>query len=88
MTEDARWLDGNALAGLLVEVFGREMTAVRRRCPSCGTRSAVGAHRAYHGAGPVLRCPACGGPALRIAVLPDRHVVHLTGTWELEATSS
>ena len=88
MSDDARWLDGNALAGLLLEVFGREMTAVPRRCPSCGTRSAVGAHRAYRGAGPVLRCPACGEPGLRIAVLADRHVVHLTGTWELEITGS
>ncbi len=88
MSDEARWLDGNALAGLLVEVFGREMTTVCRRCSSCGTRSAVGAHRAYHGAGPVLRCPACGDPALRIAVLSDRHVVCLTGAWELEVTGS
>jgi hypothetical protein len=44
----------------------------------------VGAHRAYAAAGVVLRCPGCGAVALRIAVLPDRHVVQLTGTWTFE----
>lgn len=84
MTQTALWLDGNAIAGLLVEVFGAEMTAVIRRCQSCGTRSAVGAHRAYRGAGAVLRCPVCGDVALRIAALPDRHVVQMSGTWLVE----
>jgi hypothetical protein len=77
------WLDGNGLAGLLEEVFGGEMTTVRRGCQSCGARNVVGAHRAYRGAGVVLRCPACGDLAIRIATLPDRHVVRLFGTWEL-----
>jgi hypothetical protein len=26
MSEDARWLDGNALGGLLEELFGADMT--------------------------------------------------------------
>jgi hypothetical protein len=55
------WLDGNGVAGLLGEVFGAEVTAVVRACGSCGTEAAVGAHRAYRGAGVVLRCPGCGG---------------------------
>jgi predicted RNA-binding Zn-ribbon protein involved in translation (DUF1610 family) len=85
MTEDAQalWLDGNGVAGLLVETFGAEMTTALRGCPTCGAVSAVGAHRAYRGAGTVLRCPACGDLAVRIAALPDRHVVHLTGSWTL-----
>lgn len=84
MNDDALWLDGNALAGLLHDVFGTEMTTVQRICQSCRARNAVGAHRAYQGAGMVLRCPSCGDLALRIAVLPDRHVVHLAGTWMLD----
>jgi predicted RNA-binding Zn-ribbon protein involved in translation (DUF1610 family) len=84
MTEEALWLDGNGLAGLLVEVFGAEMTTVPRQCQSCGNRNVVGAHRAYAGAGTVLRCPVCGDVALRIATLPDRHVVEVRGTWRLE----
>lgn len=83
-TETATWLDGNAIAGLLAELFGAEMTSVDRGCGACGTHSAVGAHRLYRGAGQVLRCPACGDVALRIATLPDRHVVHLRGSWLLD----
>jgi Family of unknown function (DUF6510) len=80
----ATWLDGNAIAGLLAELFGADMTAVDRGCGACGTHSMVGAHRLYLGAGAVLRCPACGDVALRIATLPDRHVVQLRGSWVLD----
>lgn len=84
MSSDALWLDGNALAGLLEEVFATEMTTAQRRCQSCGTRSALGAHRAYRGAGAVLRCPVCADVAMRIAILPERHVVTLIGELTLE----
>jgi uncharacterized Zn finger protein len=66
------WLDGNAYAGLLVEAYGKEMTAEERDCGSCGARSALGAHRAYRGAGVVLRCPSCGAVTLRIVIRDDR----------------
>jgi uncharacterized Zn finger protein len=88
MRPPALWLDGNALAGLLDEVFGAEMTTAMRRCQSCGTQSAIGAHRAYAGAGAVLRCPACGDLAMTIASLRDRRVVHLAGEWMLELPGS
>jgi ribosomal protein L40E len=84
MTDLAVWLDGNALAGHLVEVFGTEMTTVQRVCQSCGARNPVGAHRAYPGASAVLRCPACSDLALRITTLPDRYIVQLSGTWNLD----
>jgi DNA-directed RNA polymerase subunit RPC12/RpoP len=78
------WLDGNALAGLLREIFDAEMTMAERACRTCGKRNPLGAHRAYRGAGHVLRCPACGDLAMRITVLPDRHIVHMTGMWTLD----
>jgi len=84
MTDEGLWLDGNALGGLLNEVLGAELTDTQRRCQSCGAVSAIGAHRLYRGAGEVLRCPACGDLALCIVTLPDRYVVRLTGTWQLE----
>lgn len=77
-------LDGNAYAGLLVEVFGTEMTSVVRACQSCGARNPVGAHRAYPGASPVLRCPACGDLALRITTVAERHVIQIAGTWMMD----
>ena len=82
--DDARWLDGNGVAGLLAEVFGVELTTVVRICGSCGTAAPVGAHRAYLCAGVVLRCPGCGDVAILIARRPDRDVVQVRGSWWIE----
>ena len=73
--------DGNAIAGLLSEVFAVEVTTVQRRCHSCGAENALGAHRAYHGAGIVLRCPACADVAVRIGVRDDALVFEWRGTY-------
>ena len=82
--DEARWLDGNGVAGLLAEVFGAELTTVVRTCASCGTAAPVGAHRAYLGPGTVLRCPGCADVAILIARLPDRDVVQVRGSWSIE----
>jgi hypothetical protein len=87
MSDYNLWLDGNAIAGLLQECFGVELTDAPRRCQSCGNVNAVGAHRLYRGAGLVLRCPVCSDVAARVAILPDGHVVQLMGTWRLEIPS-
>jgi hypothetical protein len=84
MTDDETWLDGNALAGLLHEVFGAELTTTNRRCQTCDTERAVAKHRLYRGAGHVLRCPVCGAIGLVITALPDRHIVSLEGAWRME----
>jgi uncharacterized protein DUF6510 len=84
MSDTMTWLDGNAVAGLLTEVFEAEITGALRTCGSCGTSAAVGAHRAYFGAGTVLRCPACSDLALRVAILPDRFVVEMRGAWAVQ----
>jgi predicted RNA-binding Zn-ribbon protein involved in translation (DUF1610 family) len=78
------WLDGNAIAGLLVEALGTEMTEAPRRCQSCGAVNVVGAHRVYQGAGVVLRCPACGDVALRVVTLAEQHVLTFAGEWRVE----
>ena len=82
--DDAAWLDGNGVAGLLAEVFGVELSAVVRVCGTCGTAAPVGAHRAYLSAGIVLRCPHCADVAIRIARLPNRDVVYVGGSWSVE----
>ena len=73
--------DGNAIAGLLQDVFVAEFTTMERTCQSCGDQYPAGAHRSYDGAGIVLRCPNCDDVALRIAELPDRLVFELRGAW-------
>ena len=85
MNEQALWLDGNALAGLLQELFATEMTDMPRGGGSGGAVRAIGAHRLYRGAGLVLRCPVCSDVAMVVATAPDRRVVHLVGTWRIEA---
>ncbi len=87
MTADG-WLDGNAIAGLLQELFATEMTAMPRGCQSCGEVHPIGAHRLYRSAGLVLRCPVCGDIAARIVELPDRYVMQLGGAWRLELPTS
>ena len=53
-------LDGNAIAGTLVAVFGTEMTTATGTCASCGTRSIVGEFGVYLRApGVVVRCRHC-----------------------------
>ena len=44
---DALTLDANAVAGMLMEIFGTEMTASMSRCGHCGNRGQVGSLRAY-----------------------------------------
>jgi uncharacterized Zn finger protein len=87
MTATELWLDGNAIAGILQELLGAEMTRTPRRCQSCGQVHPIGAHRLYRGAGLVLRCPACGDVGARIATLQDRYVLMLAGLWQLEISA-
>lgn len=60
-------LDGNAIGGLLREVFAEEMTAARSTCAGCGAVREVGALHVYADApGMVVRCPGCDVVQLRL----------------------
>jgi hypothetical protein len=53
-------LDGNAIGGLLLEVFGTEMTNASGTCAACGTTGPVAGCVVYlRVPGTVVRCPAC-----------------------------
>lgn len=80
---DELHIDGNGVAGMLAEIFVSEITAARRLCDDCGQEHAIGAHRAYLGAGTVLRCPGCGAVAASVVALPDAYVIGLNGAWRL-----
>ena len=60
-------LDGNAIAGLLREVFVEETTTARSTCASCGAVREVGALHVFAAApGMVVRCPGCDIVQLRL----------------------
>jgi predicted RNA-binding Zn-ribbon protein involved in translation (DUF1610 family) len=85
--EEALHTDGNAAAGLFQEIFVAEMTSARRVCNSCGQENPIAEHRAYSGAGTVLRCPACGDVAASVAELESEYVIALYGAWRLAKAS-
>ena len=65
MKEADLMVDGNALAGVLGEVFVHEMTSARVACDGCGEVEPLGAEHAYTQApGIVLRCRHCDGVLL------------------------
>lgn len=65
-------LDGNAAGGVMMELFGVEMTAAPTECATCGTANEWGALRAFMQApGIVLRCPVCQQVMLRIVQTPE-----------------
>ena len=70
---DELMLDGNAVAGLLQELFAVEMTTALATCGACGATEAVGAARVFRGAGMVMRCPHCDN-ALVTVVKDDTRV--------------
>jgi ribosomal protein S27E len=54
-------LDGNSIGGLLIDVFGAEMTVASSTCGTCGARRPVAELVVYRKApGTVVRCRTCG----------------------------
>jgi DNA-directed RNA polymerase subunit RPC12/RpoP len=65
-------LDGNAIAGPLLEHFGREMTTARGACAHCGAAAQIAELRVYVCApGTVVRCPACGSVVIVLTRIRD-----------------
>jgi Family of unknown function (DUF6510) len=60
-------LDGNAVAGMLEEIFRAEMTASPTECANCGRQGQIATLLAFtQSPGIVLRCPACEQVMVRI----------------------
>jgi Zn finger protein HypA/HybF involved in hydrogenase expression len=83
---DALMLDGNAVAGLLEEVFAVEMTTAIGTCGACGATEAVGAIHVFHGAGVVLCCPHCHNILVKIVRDGERLWIGFPGVRTLEVT--
>ncbi|MFG2006282.1 DUF6510 family protein [Spirillospora sp. NPDC048911] len=75
------YLDGNALAGPLAEIFTNDVSAAVGRCASCGMTGPVASLRVYGPApGLVARCPGCDEVMLRLVRSPDAAWLDLCGT--------
>lgn len=78
-------VDGNAIGGLLREIFTMEVTTAETTCAGCGKIHAVGRVDVYMNApGAVVRCPACGNVLMRIVQGRGRYWLDLTGIRCLE----
>jgi hypothetical protein len=63
-----RALDGNAMAGLLADAVGADLSGLASSCADCGATGAVGAQRAWiTEIGAVLRCHACDAVLVVVA---------------------
>jgi hypothetical protein len=81
----AMTLDGNAIAGQLTDVFGREMTTAMGTCGTCGASGQVGAFVVYLRApGTVARCPACSAVLMVLVAIRGVTCVDLRGMASLQ----
>jgi hypothetical protein len=78
-------LDGNAIAGLLHEVFGAEMTTATGTCAHCGAAAQVAELVVYLEApGTVVRCRTCESVLMVIAEVRGIKCVDLRGAAALQ----
>lgn len=76
-----RRLDGNALAGPLLEMFAADLSHADVTCNHCGSTSPLATHHLYpHGPAMVLRCHGCSEVLLRFGSAGGRTRLDLTGT--------
>ena len=84
MAEERR-LDGNAIGGLMLELFGVEMTTATSVCGSCGATEPVARLDVYTDApGTVVRCLHCKSVVMRIVRGPGRTWLDLGGLSSIE----
>jgi hypothetical protein len=89
MESEARFLDGNAVAGELAGLFGQDITAASGKCLGCGHMSMLAeAHAFVGGPGIVLRCPSCASVVLRLVRSPSNVWLDTKGLAFLQLPSS
>jgi hypothetical protein len=78
-------LDGNAIAGTLMAVFGHEMTTETGTCANCGTRWLVAEFGVYlRGPGIVARCRTCDSVVMVLVEVREIMCVDLRGLAALD----
>jgi hypothetical protein len=77
-------LDGNAIAGQLMDIFGRELTTAIGTCGTCGAVARVAEFVVYmRGPGIVVRCRSCGGILIVLTAIRETYCVDLGGLADL-----
>ena len=78
-------LDGNAIAGELVDIFGEDMTTATGTCSSCGSTRPFGELAVYLQApGVVARCSSCENVMMVIVEIRGVRCVDLQGVAAVE----
>ena len=76
--------DGNAIGGLLHEVFGKEMTNATGTCATCGATGPVAEFTVFLRApGTVARCRCCSALLMVIVTAHGMNCVDLRGLADL-----
>jgi Family of unknown function (DUF6510) len=87
MDETQLKLDGNAMAGVLQELFVDDVTTARGACATCGAVGDVGQQHLYmypKAPGAVLRCATCESVLMVVVHARDRVRFALRGLAWLE----
>jgi hypothetical protein len=78
-------VDGNAIGGLLQEVFGTEMTTAASTCAACGASRPVAECVVFNRApGTVVRCRTCSSILMIIVRARGVNCVDLRGLAAIE----
>ena len=74
------YLDGNAAAGELSNIFAMDVMAAEGQCAQCGaTKRFAEAHLYMQGPGLVARCSVCQHVVLRLVNVRERVFLDLSG---------
>jgi Family of unknown function (DUF6510) len=80
MSSTYDYLDGNAAAGELSNLFAMDVTAAEGQCAHCGAkRRFAEAHLYMRGPGVVARCAVCQNILLRLVNVRERVLLDLRG---------
>ncbi len=79
-------VDGNAVAGMMRELFAFDMTTAILACNGCGSSAELAEIRVYGGSmGSIFRCIHCDTAVLRIARTPHGFAIDMRGASRFEA---
>lgn len=82
---ELRRVDGNALGGVLSEIFAADLTMATSTCAGCRGVSPLAILHVYLDApGAVARCPGCGAVQVRLVRSATRYWLDLSGIRVME----